>query len=53
MAMKLWHNANLQKFPFRFFFHSLSQPPHVIVHANCMSTAWIDSLGTSKTHSSW
>ena len=34
MAMKLWHNANLQKIPFQIFFTRFSQPPHVIVYDN-------------------
>ena len=53
MATKLWHNANLQKFPFRFF--SLTFPNLLVLSmtmlANCMSTAWIENLGTFKTHS--
>ena len=44
------------KIPFQIF--SLAFPNHLvwlsmIMHANCMSTAWIENLGTSKTHSSW
>ena len=41
------------KIPFQFF--SLAFPNHLvwlsmIMHANCTSTAWIENLGTSKTH---
>ena len=56
MAIKLWHNANLQKFRSRSFslaFPNLLMWLSMIMDANCMSTAWIKNLGTFKTHSSW
>ena len=50
MAMKLWHNANLQKFPFmQIFFACFPQPPRVVVYDNACKLH-VDCLNREPGH---
>ena len=50
MAMKLWHNANLQKFPFmQIFFTCFPQPPRVVVYDNACKLH-VDCLNRETGH---